>query len=171
MLLARTLRQVGGRSVLPVLFKRDETSLPSRILALYWSKTGSRNRSAGDARLRSVRCHSGPQTKEGMTRERVETIAGAAAILLFCVFCVYREGVEMIPGMAGILLLGVFYGYLIGRVAKRRSWRGKNVKWVALLPFLSMFAVCLGSRDASHFAEAGQAWMRFWSTRFGFIWF
>ena len=77
----------------------------------------------------------------------------------------------MIPGMAGILLLGVFYGYLIGRVAKRRSWRGKNVKWVALLPFLSMFAVCLGSRDASHFAEAGQAWMRFWSTRFGFIWF
>jgi hypothetical protein len=100
-----------------------------------------------------------------MTRERVETIAGVAALLLFCVFCVYREGVEIIPGMAGILLLGVFYGYLIGRVAKRRSWRGKNVKWVALLPFLPMFMVCLGSPDAFHFAEAGQAW-----TMFGFIW-
>jgi hypothetical protein len=67
-----------------------------------------------------------------------------------------------IIGCLGILILGAVYGYWIGIVGKRRSWSGKKVKIVALIP-IPLVGVVLGiaskiSRDASGSGNSAAAW-------------
>ena len=68
-------------------------------------------------------------------------------------------------GCLGILVSGALYGYWIGTVAKRRSWSGKKVKVVALIP-IPMVGVVLAiaskiTRGASGPGNPAAAWAEF----------
>jgi len=70
-----------------------------------------------------------------------------------------------IIGCLGILALGALYGYWIGTVSKRRSWSGKKVKIVAMIP-IPMVGVVLMiaskiAREASGSGNPAAAWAEF----------
>ena len=69
-----------------------------------------------------------------------------------------------IIGCLGILALGALYGYWIGTVSKRRSWSGKKVKIVAMIPIPMAGVVLMIASKITREAGSGNpaaAWAEF----------
>jgi hypothetical protein len=70
-----------------------------------------------------------------------------------------REDVWLLASVTAILLVGAAYAYLIGKVGKRRSWKGRKIRLAAMLPPVLLGAVgTIASIVFRHTNPGSAAW-------------